>query len=143
LATAAGPLPPPAMPESVHLTELQLAIVRILWTRGPSTVLEVQEGLLPERPLAQTTVATLLTRLEKRGVVSHANNGRQFTYRAEVTEPQVRRSMVSELADMLFDGRPTALLSHLIDDRDIDAGELDEMKRLIAAAEQRASSDGR
>lgn len=131
------------MPESVHLTELQLAIVRILWTRGPSTVLEVQEGLLPERLLAQTTVATLLTRLEKRGVVSHANNGRQFTYRAEVTEPQVRRSMVSELADMLFDGRPTALLSHLIDDRDIDEGELDEMKRLIAAAEQRASSDGR
>lgn len=131
------------MPNSVHLTELQLAIVRILWTRGPSTVLEVQEGLLPERPLAQTTVATLLSRLEKRGVVSHANNGRQFYYTAEVTEPQVRRSMVSELTDMLFDGRPTALLSHLIGDREIAPGELDEMKRLIAAAEQRASSHGR
>lgn len=132
----------PATPDSVHLTELQLAIVRILWTRGPSTVLEVQEGLLPDRPLAQTTVATLLTRLERRGVVSHQNNGRQYTYRAEVTEPQVRRSMVSELTDMLFDGRPTALISHLIDDREIDAGELDEMKRLIAAAEQRVAGNG-
>lgn len=131
------------MSDSAHLTELQLAIVRILWTRGPSTVLEVQEGLAPERPLAQTTVATLLTRLEKRGVVSHDLAGRQYRYRAEVTEPQVRRSMVSELAGMLFDGRPTALLSHLIGDGEIAPGELDEMKRLIAAAESRVTAHGR
>jgi len=131
------------MPDSVTLTDLQLAILRILWDRGPSTVLDVQDGLLPDRSLAQTTVATLLSRLEKRGVVSHQLVGRQFRYTAEVTEPEVRRSMVGELTSMLFDGRPTALISHLIVERDIAPGDLDEVKRLIAAAEERVSANGR
>jgi BlaI family penicillinase repressor len=131
------------MPELVHLTDLQLAIVRVLWARGECTVVEVQEALLPERPLAQTTVATLLTRLEKRGVVSHSTQGRQFVYRAEVTEPVVRRSMVEELTDMLFEGSPAALISHLIAERDIEAGDLDEVKRLIAEAEVRTAGNGR
>ena len=130
------------MRESITLTDLQLAIVRILWARGATTVVEVQEALLPDRPLAQTTVATLLSRLEKRGVVSHLMAGRQFRYRAEVSESEVQRSMVGELTDMLFAGRPAALISHLIAERDIQPGDLDEVKRLIAAAEGRAERHG-
>ncbi|MGQ0647369.1 MAG: BlaI/MecI/CopY family transcriptional regulator [Gemmatimonadaceae bacterium] len=121
----------------VHLTDLQLAIVRLLWTNGECTVVDVQDGLLPERSLAQTTVATLLTRLEKRGVVSHRTVGRQFVYRAEVTEPDVRKSMVGELTNSLFEGRPTALISHLLVERELGADELGEVKRMIAEAEQR------
>ncbi len=121
----------------VHLTDLQLAIVRLLWANGECTVVDVQEGLTPTRPLAQTTVATLLTRLEKRGVVSHRLAGRQFVYRAEVTEPEVRRSMVGELTNSLFQGRPAALISHLLVERELGADELGEVKQLIAQAEQR------
>ena len=51
----------PDMSSTVNLTDLQLAIVRILWAKGECTVLEVQEALAPERKLAQTTVATILT----------------------------------------------------------------------------------
>jgi predicted transcriptional regulator len=79
------------MSTTVSLTDLQLAIVRILWARGESTVLEVQEALASERKLAQTTVATILTRLEKRRIVKHQAKGRLFVYKALVTEPQVRR----------------------------------------------------
>ncbi|MBL8958308.1 MAG: BlaI/MecI/CopY family transcriptional regulator [Gemmatimonadetes bacterium] len=122
----------------VHLTDLQLAIVRLLWDRGECTVVDVQEGLMPDRSLAQTTVATLLTRLEKRGVVSHRTVGRQFIYKAEVTEPVVRHSMVGELTNSLFQGRATALISHLLVEREIDREELGEVKRLIALAEQRS-----
>jgi BlaI family transcriptional regulator, penicillinase repressor len=118
-----------------HLTDLQLAVVRVLWDRGESTVIDVQDALLPERRLAQTTVATILSRLEKRGVVHHRTVGRQFFYRAQVTEPQVRRSMVSELTALLFDGSPAALISHLLADRHIAARDLAEVKRLIAQAE--------
>jgi predicted transcriptional regulator len=121
----------------VHLTDLQLAIVRLLWGRGECTVVDVQEGLMPERSLAQTTVATLLTRLEKRGVVSHRTAGRQFIYRAEVTEPVVRQSMVGELTNSLFHGRASALISHLLVERDMGREELGEVKRLVALAEQR------
>ncbi len=125
------------MQTPVHLTDLQLAIVRLLWDQGECTVLDVQEGLMPERSLAQTTVATLLTRLEKRGVVSHRTAGRQFVYRAEVTEPVVRYSMVGELTNSLFKGRATELISHLLVEREIGGDELGEVKRLVALAEQR------
>ena len=121
----------------VHLTDLQLAIVRLLWANVECTVVEVQEGLLPERSLAQTTVATLLTRLEKRGVVGHRTIGRQFVYNSLVTEPEVRKSMVGELTNSLFEGRATALISHLLVERELGADELGEVRRMLAAAEQR------
>ena len=127
------------MNATVSLTDLQLAIVRILWERGECTVLEVQEALAPDRMLAQTTVASILTRLEKRKIVRHQSRGRLFVYKALVTEPQVRRSMVSELTTLLFDGSPAALISHLLEDKDIDPRDLDEVKRLIADAERGGS----
>jgi predicted transcriptional regulator len=121
---------------SVHLTDLQLAIVRILWAKGECSVLEVQEGLASTRKLAQTTVATLLTRLEKRGVVSHRTAGRQFVYRAMVTESEVRRSMVGDLTESLFQGRSSELIGHVISERKIGPAELGEIKRIIAEVER-------
>jgi predicted transcriptional regulator len=120
---------------TTSLTDLQLAIMRILWDRDEATVLEVQERLRPDRDLAQTTIATLLSRLEKRGVIAHRLDGRQFVYRPLVSEQDVRRSMVSELTMLLFDGSAAALMSHLLRSRDIDPGDLDRVKRMIAEAE--------
>ena len=124
----------------VHLTDLQLAIVRVLWERGECTVATAQTALLPERPLAQTTVATILTRLEKRGVVAHRPNGRQFVYRALVTEGDVRLSMVRELTDMLFGGSSAALIDHVLSDRGVSDQDLGELRRIVAAAEQRQNA---
>jgi predicted transcriptional regulator len=118
----------------VHLTDLQLAIVRVLWERGECTVATTQAALLPERPLAQTTVATILTRLEKRGVVAHRPNGRQFVYRALVTEGDVRLSMVRSLTEMLFGGSSAALIDHVLRDRGVSEQEFGELRRLVAQA---------
>jgi predicted transcriptional regulator len=85
------------MGEPVQLTELQLEIMRVLWTRGEATVADICRALESDRELALTTVATLLSRLEKRGVVSHETRARQFVYRALVSEAEVRHSMVHEL----------------------------------------------
>jgi len=117
------------------LTDLQLAIMRILWDRAEATVLDVQTRLRPERDLAQTTIATLLSRLEKRGVVEHRLEGRQFVYRPLITEQDVRGSMVSELTELLFNGSSAALMSHLLRSRDMNPGDLDRVKRMIAEAE--------
>jgi predicted transcriptional regulator len=113
------------------LTELQLAVMRVLWERAEASVVEIWEALRPERGLAQTTVATLLSRLEKRGVVAHRREARQFVYRATVTEPQVRRVMVRELTARLFDGDVAALVSHLLTAREMSAGDLARVKALI------------
>ncbi|MBV6522570.1 MAG: Penicillinase repressor [Gemmatimonadaceae bacterium] len=126
---------------STLLTDLQLAVVRALWARGECTVIAVQQALWPDRPLAQTTIATLLARLEKRGVVSHRAQGRQFVYRALVTEPEVKGAMVGQLMTMLFAGRPTALISHLLTSRDVRDVDLVEIKRLVEEAEARSRTD--
>ena len=120
---------PPTVTTS--LTDLQLAIMRILWDRAEATVLEVQTYLRPERDLANATVATLLTRLEKRGVVARRAEGRHHLYRAMVDEAMVRRSMVAELRDMLFGGSSAALISHLLEGREIREGDLERVKQLL------------
>jgi len=119
------------VPETHQLTELQLALLRVLWERGEATVSEIADALRPGRSLALTTVATLLSRLEKRGIVSHETRSRQYHYRARVTESEVRRSMVGELTEQLFDGDVTALMSHLLTGREISPGDLDRLKALL------------
>ena len=126
---------PEVLLSDIHqLTELQIAILRVLWDRGQATVAEICEGLKPERGLALTTVATLLSRLEKRGVVSHETRARQFVYQTLVTEADVRHSMVRELTEQLFDGNVTALLTHLLSEREISAGDLERVKAMLEAA---------
>lgn len=120
------------MSDDAHqLTELQIALLRVLWDRGQATVAEICEILRPERGLALTTVATLLSRLERRGIVSHETRARQYVYRALVTESEVQRSMVRELTEQLFDGDVTALMSHLISGREFSPGDLDRLKALL------------
>jgi BlaI family penicillinase repressor len=127
------------MPEIVQLTELQIAIMRELWTRGEATVAELHEALLPERGLALTTIATVLSRLEKRGVVSHHNRSRQFVYRAELSEDEVRGSMLSDLTDRVFGGDVAALLTHLLSEREMSPGDLARVRELIEAHEAKAA----
>ena len=119
------------MPERHQLTELQIAIMRVLWERGQATVAEIQDALRDERGLALTTVATLLSRLEKRGVVSHETRQRQFVYQALVTEAEVRHSMIHELTERLFDGDVAAMMSHLLTGRDISPGDLERIKAML------------
>lgn len=120
-----------------HLGDLQLAIMRILWSRGEASVADVHEALEPERGLALTTIATMLAKMEKKGVVDHRAEGRRFIYRPTVSEGQVRRSMVSDLTSQLFRGDVFALVNHLLSEHDIDARELDQLRSLIAAKEDR------
>ena len=121
------------------LTELQLALLQVLWSRREATVQDVLKQL--DRGLALSTVATLLGRMEKKGLVSHRTEGRQFVYRAAVTEQEMQRHMVadiSSLADDLFAGDVAALVSHLLTARDVAPEELARVKALIEAKEREA-----
>ena len=123
------------MPERHEITELQLAILRLLWDRGEATVAELWEALHDERGLAQTTVATLVARLQRRGIVARRTRDRQYVYRATITEPDVQQSMVSELTERLFAGDAAALVSHLIAASDMSPGDLARVKRMIENAQ--------
>ncbi len=119
------------------LGELQHAIMRVLWARDEATVAEVHEALFDDRGLAPTTIATMLRKMEDKGVVAHRVEDRHFVYQATVTEDSVRSTMVGELLDRLFAGDPAALVSHLVADHDIDEAEIERLRALLESAETR------
>ncbi len=119
------------MTRTHQLGELQLAIMRILWARGEATVAQVHQALEAERGLALTTIATMLSKMEKKGIVTHRSEGRLFVFQPEVSEEDVHCSMVAELTDRLFEGRASLLVSHLLSTQEIDPKEVAEIRRLI------------
>jgi BlaI family transcriptional regulator, penicillinase repressor len=123
-----------------QLTELQLAILRVIWDKGEATVQDLWEALHADRGLAQTTVATMLSRLERRGVVTRRvpAQSRQYHYRAAVTEQEVQHSMVGELTQRLFDGDVTQLVQHLLNGADVSPGDLAKIRKMIARADTNA-----
>ena len=126
-----------------ELSDLQLAVMRVLWTRGRATVAEVHGALAAERGLAPTTIATTLARLEKRGVVAHETVGRQFVYRAVHEESEVKRSMVGAFTERLFSGDAAELVNHLLAEREIEADELERLKKRIEERQRQDAEDAR
>ena len=111
--------------------ELQLAVLRVLWSEGESTVEEICRGLPPEHDVAYSTVSTVLTRLLDREVVSRRKEGRSYLYRAELKEDRVRGSMVAELLDRAFGGDPAELVSHLLRREEVGEADLDRLREMI------------
>jgi len=114
----------------LRLGDLQLRIMKILWQRKRATVSDVHDALSADR-LAYTTVATMLRKMEARGLVEHDERDRRFVYRAAVSEKKVTRSMAGDLVDRLFDGSLASAVSHLLETRDVSREELAELEQLI------------
>ena len=113
-----------------RLGNLQLQIMRVLWQRGSATVAEVREDLNGQA-LAYTTIATMLRKMEARGLVDHHSLDRRFVYRALVSEDDVTRTMADDLVDRLFGGSLSAAVSHLLKTRDVSPPELADLERLV------------
>ncbi|MEZ5977778.1 MAG: BlaI/MecI/CopY family transcriptional regulator [Planctomycetota bacterium] len=122
-------------PKRKELGERQHAIMDVLWRRGEATVAEVHDALVGDERRALTTVATMLTKMEAKGVVSSRRDGRQLVYSPTVTRDEVRRSMVGALTDTLFGGRPSELVSHLIDEQGLSNADIEELKKLLESRE--------
>jgi predicted transcriptional regulator len=128
-------------PEDNNLSDLQMAVMRVLWRHGEAAASEVHGELEPERGLAPTTIATVLSRLERRGLVTHRTRGRLYLYTPAVSEQEIRISMVASLTSRLFHGDATALVSHLLKSSDIDAGDLDKVRTLLADRDEPETDD--
>lgn len=123
-------------PDAPRLTALQLEVFKVLWERPEATVVEIQQAVSATRPLAQTTIATLLSRLEKRGLVAYRTEGRQYVYRAVLQERDARRHAVAEVTKGLFAGDVTAMVSQLLSAHELRPGDLARVRALIDAKEQ-------
>ena len=119
-------------PKSYRLGDLQLRLMKVLWERGEASVAEVLEALGARAGLAYTTVATMLRKMEARGLVDHVEENRRFIYKPLITADAVTRSMADDILERLFEGRLADLLSHLLSTREVSREELAELERLIA-----------
>ena len=109
------------------LSALQLDLMQAVWDAGEATVAQVQDAVAG-RELAYTTVATLLKRLESKGVLESTRNGREIVYRASISARSVRQSMVAELVANLFNGDPRELVAHLVRESEIRHGDIERAR---------------
>lgn len=129
---------------SYPVTELQLAILDALWSRGEASAIEIHDDLRPERDVTQATVNTLLARLSDRGLVAHREEGRRYQYRAAVERHTLRRSLIEEFLEHtrpLFQGDFGLLASHMYaaGREGVEPRDFDEIKALLAELEDRSA----
>jgi BlaI family transcriptional regulator, penicillinase repressor len=115
----------------VKLNGRQLAVMRVFWEHDEATVADLQVLLGVEPPLAYSTVATVLSRMEKKGLVTHRCENRVYYYRAAVSEDRAGQTLVGEFVERIFDGSPSELVNHLLDSDQVDAKELQRIKKLV------------
>lgn len=117
--------------EKLHkLGDLQLAILRILWEHGPQPVAEIHRRLRGRR-LAYTTVATMLRKMEARGLVQHTVQDRRFVYHALIEEDEAQKSALRDLVQRYFQGDVTAAVCNLLEVTDVSPEELEQLRKLI------------
>lgn len=119
------------------LSPLENAVMQVLWSDQPVTADVVRERLQGERELKDSTVRTLLRRLEEKGYVTHDVEGRTYVYRATVAPTNVAAGAVRSIVDRFCEGSVENLLVGLVDDKLITADKLKQLADQIAAAEKR------
>ena len=135
-----------AKPTLPRPTDGELAILRVLWERGPCTVRQVYEVLSRERPAAYTTSLKLLQIMTEKGLVRRDDTDRSHVYEARMTEGQTQRQLVRDLLDRAFGGSATKLVMQALAARRSTPEEIGEIRRLLdgrgsAGADASGSSD--
>src|SRR5918993_2077875 len=119
---------PPPLPRP---TDGELAILRVLWELGPSTVRQVHGVLLRERPTAYTTALKLLQIMTEKGLVRRDESDRTHVYHARYSEEHTQRQLVRDLLDRAFGGSAPKLVMQALHGRRSSSEELDEIRKLI------------
>jgi predicted transcriptional regulator len=117
------------------LTEVELEIMHVVWELGDATVKQVHDVLSARRPVAYTTVMTMLGLLAKKGHLKREESGKAFVYRAAHTKGRVVSKMLDDFVARVFHGSARPLVLALLKDRKISRRDLDEIARLAEADE--------
>jgi predicted transcriptional regulator len=115
-------------------TDAELAILRILWDRGPSTVRQVHDILGRARQAAYTTALKLLQIMIEKGLVERDERDRTHIYRAKLSEETTQRQLVRDLLDRAFGGSSTKLVMQALATKRASAEELRDIRKAIDEA---------
>jgi BlaI family transcriptional regulator, penicillinase repressor len=122
-------------------TDAELAILRILWERGASTVRQVHEALTRERPAAYTTALKMLQIMTEKGLVRRDDRDRTHIYQPRLTEEQTQRQLVRDLVDRAFGGSSSRLVLQALATKRATPEELIEIRKLIESRREGRDND--
>jgi BlaI family penicillinase repressor len=130
--------------DPAELGELERGILSIIWRLGAVTAEQVREELARPalaRPLKDSTVRTVLRRLEEKGYLAHTVDNRTFLYRPAESRQRVASRAVKRIVDWFCEGSVEALLVGMVDSKVLDQGELQRLAARIAAAQKNAAAE--
>lgn len=101
---------------TILLTRQELEIMKIVWEQGAATVKDVCESMSKIKPIAYTTILTLMSILEEKGVLVHTKSGRAYVYRPLLSRRQATRNQIQDILARFFDGCPEKLIENVLED---------------------------
>jgi len=113
------------------LTDLQQAIIDVVWARGPATAEQVRTALDPTRHLKDSTIRTLLRRLEARGFLTHTLSGKVFVYRAAIARRGVAARAVQHIIDRFWAGSTEQFLAGMVSEKVLGIDEIRQLARKV------------
>ena len=118
-------------PDQTRPTDAELAILRVLWSRGPSTVRQVHEALSRDRETGYTTILKLMQIMTEKGLVERDESERTHVYQARYTQEATQQRLVSDLLEKAFGGSASQLMMQALAAKPASADELAEIRRLL------------
>lgn len=127
-----------------NLGDVEQAVMDYVWAHGPCSSEDCREALAEERPMKESTIRTVLRRLEEKGYVAHELSGRTFIYRAAEARQNVAVRAVKNIIDRFCGGSAEELVIGLVDNRVLDRKRLEQLTRMISkAAEGSKGKEGK
>ena len=122
----------PKAAELKELSDLELAVMDVVWELGESSSAEIVESFQARRPLAATTVRTVLASIEKKGYLERVPTvERGLRYRPRVGREAVAGRSLRKLVSSLFGGSPRHAVAYLLRESDMNDSDLEEIGRML------------
>jgi predicted transcriptional regulator len=123
--------------QSETLTEAELRVMNVLWSKGPATVQQVQDWLSADLDLAYNSVLTTIRILEKKGYLKHTKDGRAHIFRPVIARDEASRSEVRHLVSRFFGNSHRSLLLNLLQDETSNTDEIKQLRQILEAGERK------
>jgi len=118
-------------------TDAELAILRVLWNRGPSTVREVYDALKENKDVGYTTILKFMQIMAEKGLVSRNEDQRAHLYEAVIPRESTQQQLVDDLLDRAFGGSALQLVMQALSSKRASAKEIDQIRRLLDEYEEK------
>jgi len=120
-----------ARPPSTQPTDGEMEILKVLWRTGPAELGVIRSALQETKPVATTTVATMLKVMQQKGLVERADGPRGYQWSAALSLENTRSGMLKRLIDLAFNGSTHQLISHMVDQQPLSEQDRQAIKQML------------